>query len=158
MDNLSNNFASTAADISIILFASLGFTVFIIFVYALYSYLLSRIFKKSQIPQWTAWVPIYSTWKILVLGEQPGFWAILSIVPVANIVAAIYLCIAMHRIGKKFGKKDEFVLLAIFLPIVWLLILAFGTSKIRTSKKHVPVNPFQTEKHSNHTLSKTIKP
>jgi hypothetical protein len=37
--------------------------------------------------------------------------------------------IAMYHIGKKLGKDGVFVLLAIFLPIVWLIWLAVDKSK-----------------------------
>ncbi len=111
--------------------------VFFIIVYAVNAFLMSRIFKKAGVEQWIAWVPFYNAWKTLELGGQQGFWAVLAIIPFVNIVSAIFMYIAMFHIGKKLGKEDWFVLLAIFLPIVWMIWLAFDDSKWPSDKKTV---------------------
>ena len=111
--------------------------VLVIISYAISAYLLSRIFKKAGVEQWRAWVPVYNYWKLLQLGDQQGFWAILSIFPFVGIVSAIFIYIAMYKIGKKLGKEDWFVLIAIFLPIVWLIWLGFDDSKWQSDKKPV---------------------
>ena len=102
---------------------------FVLIAYVIGAWLLGRIFKKAGEPQWIAWVPIYNSWKLLELGGQQGFWAVLALIPFVNIIAAIFLYIAMYHVGKKLGKEDWFVLFAIFLPIVWLVWLAFDDSK-----------------------------
>lgn len=126
-----------------------GIFLFFAFLFALIAYvvgawLLGRIFKKAGEPQWIAWVPVYNSWKLLELGGQQGFWAVLALIPFVNIIAAIFLYIAMYHVGKKLGKEDWFVLLAIFLPIVWLVWLAFDDSKwpkasARTTAKTTPI-------------------
>lgn len=103
--------------------------IFTVIAYAVSAFLLGRIFKKSGTPQWIAWVPVYNTWKTLELGNQQGFWAILAFIPFVNIVSAIFIYISMYHIGKKLGKEDWFVILAIFVPIVWLIWLGFDDSK-----------------------------
>lgn len=97
--------------------------------YVITAWLLGRIFKKAGVEQWIAWVPIYNNWKLLEIGGQQGFWAVLALIPFVNIVSAIFTYIAMYHVGKKLGKEDWFVLFAIFLPIVWLIWLAFDDSK-----------------------------
>lgn len=116
---------------AIVFLLGMGLFIFIVMVlaYVISSLILSRIFKKAGVEQWIAWVPFYNSWKILELGDQQGFWAVLAIIPVVNIVAAVFMYIAMYNIGLKFGKKGWFVLLAIFIPIVWLAWLAFDRSK-----------------------------
>ena len=99
----------------VVLVCSLG-------VYVISSFLLSRIFKKAGQKTSTAWIPIYNMWKFLELGDQKGFWIF---IPFANVV---FTYIAMYHIGKKLGKDDSFVLLAIFIQIVWLIILGFDKS------------------------------
>ncbi|MDB5177090.1 MAG: hypothetical protein JWN75_758 [Candidatus Saccharibacteria bacterium] len=111
--------------------------VLVIASYAIGAFLLGRLFKKAGIPQWIAWVPIYNTWKLLEMGGQQGFWAVLALIPFLNIVALIFLYIAMYDIGKKLGKEGWFVLLAIFVPIVWLIWLGFDDSKWPNDKKPV---------------------
>lgn len=96
--------------------------------YAINAFLLGRIFKKAGVEQWKAWVPVYNSWVMLELGDQKGWWAVLMLVPFVNIVALIFLIIAEYNIGLKFGKEGVFVLLAIFIPIVWLAWLAFDKS------------------------------
>lgn len=96
--------------------------------YVLASVCLMRIFKKAGIQPWIAWIPIYNSWKLLEIGGQQGFWAVLAIIPVINIVSAVFMYIAMYNIGLKLGKSGSFVLLAIFLSPVWLIWLAFDKS------------------------------
>ena len=92
------------------------------------SLFLGRIFKKASIASWTAWVPSYNTWKLLEMGGQPGFWAILAIFPIINLASAVFIFFAIFNIGLKLGKSASFVLFAIFLPIIWLIWLAVDSS------------------------------
>jgi len=100
--------------------------------YVLVAFFLSRIFKKAGVASWKGWVPVYSTWVTLELGGQAGWWTVLLFVPVVNIVALVFLYIAMYNIGLKLGKSGAFVLLAIFLPLVWYIWLAFDQSRWNT--------------------------
>lgn len=102
--------------------------------YVIYAWLLGRIFKKAGIEAWIAWVPFYNTWKMLELGGQQGFWAVLAIIPFVGYVSAVFLYIAMYHIGLKFGKSGSWVVLAIFLPVIWMAILAFDSSKWQGKK------------------------
>ena len=96
--------------------------------YVLASLFLGRIFKKAGIASWVAWVPFYNSWKLLEIGGQQGFWAILAILPFINVVSTVFILIAMYNISLKFGKPGIFVLFAIFLPIVWFIWLAVDSS------------------------------
>lgn len=107
--------------------------------YVIVSLCLMTIFKKAGVKNaWAAWVPYYNTWKTLQIGGQKGYWAILSIIPLVNIVAAVFLYIAMYHIGKKLGKSDAFVLLAIFIPIVWYIWLAIDDSQWNDAASTAP--------------------
>jgi small-conductance mechanosensitive channel len=113
-------------------------------VYLIMALSLTRIFKKAGVQSWKAWVPVYNVWIILELGGQKGYWAALTIIPVINIAAAIFILIAMHHIGRQLGKEDTFVLIAIFFPLVWYIWLAVDKSTWQgkksvtgPSKKHV---------------------
>jgi hypothetical protein len=129
------NAVASAAFIGVLLFF-----VFILFIasYAIGAFLLGRIFKKADTPQWIAWVPVYNTWKMLEIGGQQGFWSILLFIPIVNIVAIVFTYIAMYNIGLKLGKDDWFVLLAIFLPLIWMIWLAFDDSTWAVEKKAAP--------------------
>ena len=134
----SNSTASAAAAGVFALVFALG----AIIVYVLFSYMLGRIFKKAGVEAWKAWVPVYNVWIMLELGGQAGWWAILAFVPFINIAAAVMQYIAMYRIGLRLGKEGWFVLLAIFLPIVWVAWLAFDNSTWHSDA--TPVAPTQT--------------
>lgn len=95
-------------------------------IYIVSALLLSSVFKKAGVAPWKAWVPILNSWKILEIGGQQGFWAILAIVPIANIVAVIFMIIAMHNINRKLSYDVGMTVLAIFLPLIWLIILAIS--------------------------------
>ena len=120
--------ADSAAVLAVVMGFLFFFLLFAVVSYAVTAWLLGRIFKKAGVEQWIAWVPIYNNWKLLEIGGQQGFWAVLAIIPFVNIVAAIFTYIAMYHIGKKLGKEDWFIVLAIFLPLVWLVWLAFDDS------------------------------
>lgn len=126
-----STYTSTAATASVGFIVAMVFLTFVILaaIYVVHAYLLSRVFKKASVEQWIAWVPFYNSWKLLELGGQQGFWAVLAILPIVNYVSAVFMYIAMYHIGLKFGKDGAWVVLAIFLPTVWLAILAFDSSK-----------------------------
>jgi hypothetical protein len=128
-DTSSADVATGAANVAFFGIFFLSALVFILACYAIGAFLLGRLFKKAGVPQWVAWVPVYNTWKLLELGGQQGFWAVLAFIPFLNIVAAIFLYLSMYEIGKKLGKEGWFVVLAIFVPIVWLIWLGFDDSK-----------------------------
>ncbi|WP_349898499.1 DUF5684 domain-containing protein [Parafrigoribacterium soli] len=92
-------------------------------VYAVFAWLLSRVFRKAGIPAWKAWVPIYNFWVFLELGGQPGWIAILAVVPFAGIVATVFMCIAAYNVGLAFGKPGALVVLFIFAPWLWFAIV-----------------------------------
>lgn len=115
--------------------------IFVIAAYVINAFLLSRIFKKAGVEQWIAWVPVYNSWKLLEIGGQPGWWAILAFVPFVNIAAVIFMYIAMYHIGLKLQKEGWFVLLAIFVPTVWMIWLAFDSSKWNEAGEGVAAAP-----------------
>lgn len=126
--------ATTAAGFALIGTFFLFLVIISIIAYVVNAFLLGRIFKKAGVEQWAAWMPIYNIWKLLEIGGQQGFWAVLMLLPFVNIVAAVFMYIAMYRIGKSLGKEDWFILLAIFIPVVWLIWLAFDDSKWQGKK------------------------
>jgi hypothetical protein len=121
----------SSSDAAGIFLAMMGFVAIVVIIsYVVYAIFLGMIFKKAGIESWKAWVPVYNTWLLLEMGEQPGWWSILAFIPFVNIVAAVFMYIAMYHIGLKFGKEGVFVLLAIFLPIVWLIWLAVDKTAV----------------------------
>ena len=89
----------TAAAVAVFMGFLFFFFIFALISYVVTAWLLGRIFKKAGVEQWVAWVPVYNTWKLLEIGGQQGFWAVLSLVPIVNIVSAVFMYIAMYHIG-----------------------------------------------------------
>ncbi len=129
--------AAAAAVTTGLLFAFLLLIVF----YVVYAVALGKIFKKAGVESWKAWVPIYNNWTLLELGDQKGYWAIVSIIPLVGIVGAIFMYMAMYEIGLKFGKDGTFVLLAIFFPFIWLIWLAVDSSTWKAAAVHASKAP-----------------
>ncbi|MDB5162710.1 MAG: hypothetical protein JWN28_317 [Candidatus Saccharibacteria bacterium] len=127
--NSSLTEAEAVAIAGTILVASVIIMFFTLIIYVVLSFCMMQIFKKAGVKPWIAWVPFYNTWKMLEIGGQPGYWSALSIIPIVNIVSAVYIWIAMYHIGKKLGKDDAFIVLGVFLPIVWYIWLAVDKSK-----------------------------
>ena len=135
--------SSASDDVSAgVLVFLLGFYVFFIFlslaIYIASSIGLMKIFNKAGVPGWAAWIPFFNNWKMLEIGGQQGFWAVLAIIPVVNIVSTVYLYIAMYHIGKKLGKDGAFLLWAFFVAPVWFLWLGFDKSTWNDSAATAP--------------------
>lgn len=130
--------ADSAATAAVALIFMLGWFIFFVGVYVVFSLCLMKIFKKAGVKPWIAWVPFYNNWKMLEIGGQQGFWAVLAILPIINIVSSVFMYIAMYHIGKKLNKDGTFVLLAIFLPIVWFIWLAVDKSEWNDKATNAP--------------------
>lgn len=92
--------------------------------YVFFSICLMKIFKKAgRHDAWAAWIPIYNAWVTAEISGRPGWWALLSMIPVVNIIITILIAIDLV---KSFGKSTVYVLLLIFVPIIGYPMLAFG--------------------------------
>ena len=78
------------------------------------------IFKKCGKPGWAAIVPIYNMWVLFEICELPGW---LCLIPVANVIG---MFVSYFKLPKKFDKSSVFGLGILFLPYVFLGILAFS--------------------------------
>jgi hypothetical protein len=115
----------TAAGVWVIIIVSAVFTgVILLIAYLLTAITLSLFFRKVGVDRWIAWVPFYNTWRWLEVGGQPGPIALLSLIPYGGIVTAVFLAIGMHRTGIAFRKDSAWVVLGIFLPWLWCILLS----------------------------------
>ena len=95
--------------------------------YVLYGIALMLFFRKVGVEEWIAWVPYYRYWKWLEVGGQNGAWVLLSLIPYGAYATLVFLCIGMWRTDRAFGKDAAMLVLGIFLPFVWLFVLASRT-------------------------------
>jgi hypothetical protein len=85
-----------------------------------------RIFEKAEQPGWAALIPIYNTYIMLKIGGKPGWWLLLLLIPIVNIIFAIWM---LNMISKSFGKDEGFTIGMIFLGFIFWPILAFGDAR-----------------------------
>lgn len=116
------------AAIAVVVIVGLVVLVVLLAVSLVVGYLTGRIVRKAGEPLSTGFIPLYNQWKLYELGGFGGWWAIVAFIPVVNVAAVVVFYIAQYRIGLGFAKPGSFVLLAVFLPIVWIVWLALDTS------------------------------
>jgi len=81
------------------------------------------VFQKAGRPGWAAIIPIYNLYTLCKVAKRPGWWWVLFLIPVVNIVVAI---IVMIDLASAFGKSGAFAVGLIFLNVIFAAILALG--------------------------------
>ncbi len=115
--------------------AALGafFVIYLVFVLAIYlvaSFLLSKVFKKAGRPAWEAFVPIYNTWVLFELGGKPGWLILLAFIPfVGGLIVLVISLLVSLELAKRFGKSSVFGIFGLWLfSLIGYAILAFDNS------------------------------
>lgn len=83
-----------------------------------------KIFAKAGKPGWAALIPIYNGIVLLQIVGKPEWWVILYFVPIANLVVAIIVTVAL---AKSFGCATEYAIGLLLLPFIFYPMLAFGS-------------------------------
>ena len=89
-----------------------------------------KIFAKAGKPGWASIVPVYNmVVQFQIVGLSPWL-LLLFIVPFVNYIAIIVLGIMVpFRMAKSFGKDIGWGFGLLFLPFIFNLVLAFGSSE-----------------------------
>jgi hypothetical protein len=79
-----------------------------------------KLFSKAGVPGWGAIVPIYNIYLWCKIAGRPGWWVLLFIVPLVNVI--VHLIVSLD-VAKSFAKSGAFgvglwLLAAIFVPIL----------------------------------------
>ena len=82
-----------------------------------------KIFTKAGEAGWKSVIPIYDLYIEFKLFWGNGWFFLLTLIPIVDIVIMIML---YHKMSKAFGHGVGFTLGLIFFPYIFLLILAFG--------------------------------
>ena len=85
-----------------------------------------KIFAKAGKPGWAAIVPFYNLYVEFEITWGNGIMFLLMLIPIANAIIAL---ITMVKLAKAFGKSGGFAAGLIFLPIIFLPMLAFGSAQ-----------------------------
>jgi len=84
-----------------------------------------KVYTKAGQPGWACLIPIYNVYILLKIGGKPGWWLLMFLVPLANIVFAIW---TINMVSKSFGKDEGFTVGLILLPFIFYPILGFGSA------------------------------
>jgi hypothetical protein len=83
-----------------------------------------KLFVKAGHPGWACLIPIYNIYIMLKIAGRPGWWLLLLLVPLVNIVINIIVAI---DIAKAFGQSGVFgFFLNFLLGGIGYVILGFG--------------------------------
>lgn len=85
-----------------------------------------KMFEKAGKPGWAYIIPIYNVIVLLDIVKRPIWWIVLFLIPVANLIVAILLCVDL---AKAFGKEIGFAIGIILLPFIFIPLLGFGDAK-----------------------------
>ena len=100
--------------------------IFMIAFYAYFSYSLQVIARKTSTPDgWMAWIPIINIYLMCKIAGRPGWWLILFLIPLINIIIAVILWMGL---AEKRGKPGWLGILML-IPIINIIIpgyLAFS--------------------------------
>ena len=119
-----------------------GFVLLFIFPVAIFMIITYwKLFDKAEQPGWASIIPIYQTLIILKVAKKPWWWIfipVFGLIPIIGWIASFVIGILiMHGISTNFGKDGAYTVGLIFLPIVFLPILAFGSSIYMEDKDHL---------------------
>jgi hypothetical protein len=82
-----------------------------------------KVFDKADQPGWAAIVPIYNFYVLTKVVGRPGWWVVLTLVPLVNLVVA---AIIYNDLAKSFGEGVGYTIGLLFLPFVFFPMLGFG--------------------------------
>jgi hypothetical protein len=85
-----------------------------------------RVFTKAGQPGWAILIPFYNYYVFLRIVGRPWYWLLLYFIP---IVGFVLLIIVLVDLAKSFGKGGGFAVGLLFLPFIFLPILAWGSAQ-----------------------------
>jgi hypothetical protein len=110
--------------------AAAGAGIAVMVVYALFIVVmiasLWALFSKAGEPGWAAIVPIFNAVVMVKIAGKPIWWVLLLFIPLVNFIVSIIL---MIELAKAFGKGAGFGIGMVFLPFIFLPMLAFGSAQ-----------------------------
>lgn len=106
-----------------------GSTIFwILYAVFIVAYLVGgwMMYEKAGQAGWKVLIPFYNVYILLKIVGRPGWWLILYLIPIVNIVILVIVSIDQ---AKSFGHGVGFALGLIFLAPIFWMILGFGPSR-----------------------------
>lgn len=97
-----------------------------------------KIFKKAGEEGWKSIIPIYNTYIYLKICGISGWFMLIFFLPlipvegitlVASVISGLFSIYSSYRLSKSFGHGVGFTIGLVLLPIIFIPILAFGSSE-----------------------------
>lgn len=86
-----------------------------------------KVYVKAGQPGWACLIPIYNIYVLLKIAGRPGWWVLLFLIPLVNLVMSLVLAI---DVAKAFGRSTVFgVILLFLLGGIGYLVLGFGDDR-----------------------------
>ena len=86
-----------------------------------------KVFVKAGKPGWATIIPIYNVIVWCQIAGKSGWWVILYLIPIVNIIIAIIVAV---NAAKAFGKSGAFGFFLLFLfYFVGMFIIGFGKAQ-----------------------------
>ena len=85
-----------------------------------------KIFVKAGQPGWGILIPFYNLYLWVKIAGKPGWWLLLYLIPIVNIVIGIIVAL---DVAKAFGKSGAFGFFLLFLfSFIGVPILGYGSA------------------------------
>mgnify|MGYP001466192877 CR=1 FL=1 len=84
------------------------------------------IYEKADKPGWAAIIPIYNSLVWFEIINKPWYWLLLICIPYIGLIWSVW---SINLLVKRFGYSEGFTVGVLFLPFIFLPIIAFGNSK-----------------------------
>lgn len=85
-----------------------------------------KTYEKAGEPGWAALIPFYNLWVLLRIAHKPGWWFIMFLIPLVNIVFGL---LTFFTLSRKYGYPPVFGVGLLFLPFVFWPILGFSANR-----------------------------
>lgn len=82
-----------------------------------------KLYEMAGKPGWAAIVPIYNQLTMLEIVGKPWWWLLLMIIPYVGVIWSIW---TLNLFVKSFGKTEGYTIGCIFLPFIFIPMLAFN--------------------------------
>ncbi len=87
-----------------------------------------KLYTKAKEPGWASLIPFYTSYTYYKISWGEGWNFLYELVNLPFVPVVIQIITAI-KIARSFGKSDGFAVGLIFLPTIFLYILAFGKSE-----------------------------
>lgn len=97
-----------------------------------------KVFEKAGLAGWKCLVPFYNLYCFTVIARLPWWYFLLMLMPWVGVFIVIYV---YYKIAQNFEKGVGFTLGLIFLPFIFLPILAYGDSVYLSAETPESITP-----------------